>query len=217
MNTHLNNNIIKKRLLVVSIIVLLFLILSSILWGMYSKEQQRVKEQESFNQKKEDVLQKSISAEEDAMKMHNFIYNHLPFEMNNLVVGVQMDIDAELEEIPLIYLEKALIDRDANTMIGLFSTKVVNELMAHITGITLEERSNELAEYIDQITRGGLLTNITSYKDNHSTTLVLQYSDNINIKIPLTFHKISGDEGDELLIDISILSIIEKITEVSPQ
>lgn len=201
-----------KILLWIGIVLIVGLIIFTVVFGIYQKEHRKAEAIQDFNEKKEAIFSESDQIEQDTMKARKFIEDHLPFELNYLVVEQEMKTTASGEQLTLYYVEEALLNGDVQTWLSYFSPSAIEKMMSQLNEVTLEGRSQELLEYMNRMTRGGKLTSLSSYETNNDIYAVLQYSDGVEVELPLEFVSV---EDDDMLINTDVLQLIKQIEKAS--
>lgn len=184
---------------------------SVILFGVYQRTLKKNEEIEDFNNERALILEQSAAAKTNTLKSQIFIEDHLPFKLNNIIISQEINSNASGEEHTLYQLEETLLNQDVDGWLSYFSSGAITNMMNQIESVKLNDRIAELSIYLRHITRGDLFLSLASYEFNGEIYVVFQYTDGLEVEMPLSFTKI---EGNDMLIDTDIMEIIDKVEQV---
>lgn len=217
--TYMNLNI-SKRQLVLGFTVIFCILLSIVFIGLHVEKQQKKEYIAQQEEKKEIINKQTQIARKDWDKINTFIINHLPEKEGAFFhYNVAMKMDIEPEYLITYSLEEALKEENVDQWLASFTSDATRDMLNSLKAERLNDRVTEIQTYLKRMSRDGKLETITCFEEKgNQYNLLFSYSDNIEVKVPISFAKMQSTDIKgkyELIINTNVLSMIEQIEKVS--
>jgi len=203
---------ISQRFIILGIIAsLIIIIFITRTLNSYGEKVKKAEYINQFEEKKELVKVQIQNSKEDLKKIDDFIQSHLPEEIY-YHYHAPHKTDVEEDVLIVSLLEESLKEENVDEWLSVFSFDATRKLINTLNGKELNEREEELLEYLKRMSRYGKLESLSSFKEKgRQYTLNFIYSDGIEVEMPLEFETIQTSDGTEMYINNDVLKMIEKI------